>query len=229
MTKRSKREPKTPTSSPALRVIVSVLIVFHLAAIFIAPLMLATNGSPAVAPFYEALEPYYGVTSTDHGYAFFAPNPPFRNSLVRYRVEFDDGREPIEHTFPDIERHWPRLLYHRHFMLSEQLAADFSPPKPPPGAPPELVDAWKLRRGPYLDWDRRRPLYEVRWKSFEQHLLAQHDGDRVTMIRMWHLVPDQAVFEEFKDLQHPDSYVDLDEFEESVLPADLSPTGETIP
>jgi hypothetical protein len=38
---------------------------------------------------------------------------------VRYTIEHQDGRRE-DGVFPDRDAHWPRLRYHRHFMLAEQ-------------------------------------------------------------------------------------------------------------
>ena len=114
----------------------------------------------------------------DHGYFFFAPDPG-ASHLVRYRAEFDDGREPIAEMFPDKFKQWPRLLYHRHFMLSEHLHASFVPPQPPPGLDPLALPDWRSSRG----------LYEARWEGFRRHLMRVHGADRVTLTRVEHRPP----------------------------------------
>lgn len=57
-----------------------------------------------------------------HGYRFFAPNPG-DSHLVQYKVTKNDGTQ-IKGVFPDRENAWPRLLYHRWFMLSETIFAE---------------------------------------------------------------------------------------------------------
>ncbi|NIO41435.1 MAG: hypothetical protein GTO41_15415, partial [Burkholderiales bacterium] len=65
----------------------------------------------------------------DHGYRFFAPEPG-PGHLVRYEVTTSDGAGAAG-QFPDRDRIWPRLLYHRWFMLSETaFAASSSLPSP---------------------------------------------------------------------------------------------------
>ena len=68
-----------------------------------------------VAPVHRAL--FMG-----HGYRFFAPNPS-ASHLVQYKVTRDDGTQ-VEGAFPDRDSMWPRLLYHRWFMLSETVFAE---------------------------------------------------------------------------------------------------------
>ncbi len=140
--KRSSETPPTQSErstaaggwSRPLRVVVSVLVVLHLAAVIIPPFTLATSSpmegtvSPLASRLLVVVRPYVEAAYLWHGYAFFAPNPG-PSHLVRYRLTFDDGRPPVVAMFPNRDRHWPRLLYHRHFMLAEQLHADFVPPR----------------------------------------------------------------------------------------------------
>jgi hypothetical protein len=82
-------------------------------------------GSPPTSPLAdEVAKPfraYIAVADLNHGYRFFAPNPG-PSHIFRYRLTFEDGSTQEAH-FPDRARHWPRLLYHRYFMLSENLNA----------------------------------------------------------------------------------------------------------
>ena len=112
-----------------------VAIVFHLTAVFVAPLAFASEySSPFVNAIYAALRPYIAAMYLDHGYFFFAPNPG-PSHLVDYKVEFADGRPPLTGRFPDLKTERPRLLYHRHFMLSESLHSRYRYPLTPPPEP----------------------------------------------------------------------------------------------
>jgi len=65
--------------------------------------------------------PYITAAYLDHSYKFFAPNPG-ASHLVRYDLYFADGTKRVnsdDQILPDRLGHWPRLLYHRHFMLTE--------------------------------------------------------------------------------------------------------------
>jgi hypothetical protein len=189
--------------SVAAKLIVSALLAFHLLAVAIFPLAFAAqNESPSVMAVANAMRPYGKALYLDHGYFFFAPNPG-PSHLVQYRLEFDDGRPPLEGRFPDLKRHWPRLLYHRHFMLAEHLNARYVPPEPPTEA--SQRDQWRSAR------DR----YERHLRSFEQHLLATHGADRVTLVRLEH---DMPLPDEFLKMQRegirlddPEWFVPLDE------------------
>jgi hypothetical protein len=73
------------------------------------------------AELKKLYHPYITATFLDHSYKFFAPNPG-PSHLVRYDLYFADGSSRVnrdDQILPDRVGHWPRLLYHRHFMLTE--------------------------------------------------------------------------------------------------------------
>lgn len=92
-------------------------LVYHLLAIVIAPLSV-----PPTSTIYQTawipVGPYLSVLYLNHGYHYFAPEPGDA-TLLGYTLEFADGRSESG-RLPNrgIE---PRLLYHRHFMLTEQM------------------------------------------------------------------------------------------------------------
>lgn len=114
----------------------SLLFLLHLAAIFVAPLGFSIEAAYSIAPqkapqvdegerpprfwLHETLGPYLDALYLNHGYGFFGPDPG-ASHLIRYRIRLADG-SVVTGTFPDVEEHWPRLRYHRHFMLAEQAA-----------------------------------------------------------------------------------------------------------
>jgi hypothetical protein len=177
---------------------ISVAIIVHLTAIIIGPFAFATRSGPdSISPLALAvmnvLRPYTEAAYLNHGYAFFAPDPG-PSYLIRYRLEFDDGRAPVEGTFPDLQQHWPRLLYHRHFMLSEQLNSDYVPPRPPPGLGSQETARWK----------QAREIYVAKWGSFERHLLSKYGADRLTMVRVQHRLPAWIEVRQQRDLRLDD-------------------------
>lgn len=150
----SASKPVSPTGPelpwrPATRALVSLLVVFHLLAVFVAPWNLSTRAAlppgytPGTDPSGRQLPPpppedplwqqprliraladffwhYQNLAYLNHGYEFFAPDPAGTH-LIRYRVARPDGKV-IEGHFPDLKTQWPRLFYHRHMMLAEQTA-----------------------------------------------------------------------------------------------------------
>ena len=193
------------------RWIVSFLLLIHLAAVFLPPFSLATSSpgtsSPLAALCMRIVRPYVDAAFLNHGYAFFAPDPG-PSHLVRCDVEYGDGRAPEQFVFPDLKRQWPRLLYHRHFMLSEQLHGKFVPSRPPA---PSLEEADPARQEEILaDWQNRRAVYEAQRRSFERHLLSSLNASRVTVTRIEHrlMTPGEFLARGTR-LDHPDLYLPL--------------------
>lgn len=220
--KRKAATSKSPSQFAWWKVAVSLVLLFHLAGVLAPPFYSATRTSEAESPIaaatFQLLEPYINAMFLDHGYAFFAPGPG-PSHLVRFRIEFDDGRPPVEQMFPDLERHWPRLLYHRHFMLAEQLHSDYVTPIAPPRPqrePDESASLWQRRLAEweidYALWKRGRDRYLTKWQSYEKHLLQRYGGSRVSLIRVEHqLVPPDASLAPI-DLRTRESYIDLNEY-----------------
>jgi hypothetical protein len=204
----STRSPAPPIPSRGWRWVISGLLLFHITAVFIAPFAFATsNGpgqaSPLAVTVMSLLQPYIDAAFLNHGYFFFAPNPGPAH-LVRYRLEFADGREPVERMFPDLKRHWPRLLYHRHFMLAESLNGRFVPPEPPE----------EIRRDPMrlAGWRMGREQYEGLLRSYARHLQQQYGASSVTLTRVEHRLPTTyEVMEQGMRLDDPSLYLDLPE------------------
>lgn len=194
---------KTHPTKSAWRWPLSALLLLHLAAVFSSPFAFICSSSDSTSPAASAmagvLRPYVDMMFLNHGYAFFAPNPG-PSHLVRYTVDFEGDQPPVQRTFPDIRQHWPRLLYHRHFMLSEQLQADAVPADPPPTDDEMVVRQWR----------RRREIYEAKLISFEKHLRNKYDSDRVTLVRVEHRQPAWSdVLMNGKRLDASDLYFEL--------------------
>lgn len=204
------QEADGPILSAGRRRLFSVLLFLHVAAIFIAPFTIATSPDPGFAPgspFARVLmltfQPYIDALFLDHGYAFFAPNPGPPH-LFKARLEFADGRPVEELTYPDLKRHWPRLLYHRHFMLSERLYDGFRPPIAPPQMsedPAQLV-AWREARGNYERY------YQSLHAAYTRHLRERYGAERVSLIRIEHrlLYPDEVIAER-RRIDAPELYI----------------------
>ncbi len=149
-----------PTWGPRVRAVASVLLLFHVMALVVAPAAVRPS-SLLCQRTWELFRPYLEAAYLNHGYQFFAPEPG-PSHLVRYVVELPDGSRR-EGVFPNLEENWPRLLYHRHFMLSERLGS----------APPDAQVPW----------------IEQYKRSYAEHLLATYHGTRVTLYLRRHLLP----------------------------------------
>ncbi len=145
-----------------LRAFLSVLIVLHVGAVFIGPWAMPPQNSELAASCARLFQPYLESLGLANGYRFFAPEPG-PSHLVRYEVTLPDGSQQ-QGVFPDRQRHKPRLLYHRYFMLSE-----FINTLETPGAPPERAEAYA--------------------KSYAQHLAHLHQATQVNLYLRRHFVP----------------------------------------
>ncbi len=183
----SERQRTAKPESRRWRRVISVLLLFHLATVLVGPLAFSTQfrpGEPSIAAelamdFFRRFS-HIDFADLNHGYFFFAPTPG-PSHLITYRAYTTDSAEPIVQTFPDLNRQWPRLLYHRHFMLSEQLNGSFAPQQ----VPPQVASNPVLR----ANWERQRKVYNDLWSSYENHLKHTYDATAVEMERVEHRLP----------------------------------------
>ena len=106
-------------SQPSKRVrwVISVLLILHILANITSPMSVPPSSS-LFDSAWSVFGSYLQMMYLNHGYKYFAPEPG-PSTLLAYTLEFDDG-STIQQTIPNRGIH-PRLLYHRHFMLSEFL------------------------------------------------------------------------------------------------------------
>lgn len=213
-------------ANPRVRLLISGLIAAHVLAVFICPFAFACqvsnqSMSPFASSLYAIARPYSQMLYLDHGYFFFAPDPGPCH-LVRYEVTYTDGREKITKTFPSLADQWPRLLYHRHFMMAETLHNTYAPPTgpveptpPPAGATQEQKTQFQrvdlpLFREAKQAWEMRRDQHVAVRDSMVKHLESLHPGGKVSLVRVEHrpLFPNE-VTEFGKKLNAADTYTDL--------------------
>ena len=102
--------------------LLNIWIAFHVLAVFLAPSGMPPS-SPLLVNAAEFARPYNEALFLNHGYHYFAPDPG-ASTLVEWSINRPDDI-PIKGRFPDPGT-TPRLLYHRYFMLAENVEA-FSP------------------------------------------------------------------------------------------------------
>jgi hypothetical protein len=151
---------------------VSLWLVFHLAAIIIAPASVSPT-SELVDAAWWVCRPYLQALYLDHGYHFFAPEPS-SSTLLAFVAERDDGTT-IRGRIPD-RAIAPRLLYHRHFMLTEHMI----------DAPAGLQERW--------------------YNSYAQHLGHKFGASRVVLTRQSHGLPTMEMVRNGIGLDDPASY-----------------------
>jgi hypothetical protein len=126
---RTTTSPREPGSSPRrpgtwppiVRGLVSVLLVWHVSAVFLAAVSVPGPTSPLVLSIAQKppMQWYLDALYLNQGHSFFAPEVG-PGHLIQYEC-FDQNGQSVERgELPNRKEHWPRLLYHRYFMLAEQ-------------------------------------------------------------------------------------------------------------
>ena len=153
-----------------VRLLASLAILAYLAGVIIAPLSGPPPASELSQVILQPFRPLLGALYLGHGYRFFAPDPGPGHSL-RWTMTMPDGSSRTG-TVPDAEGDWPRLLYHRRFMVAEKIA----PLVPPADAPAEI------RARAKADW---LPLV----KGVAANLLRTNGGQRIRLELVEHYLP----------------------------------------
>ena len=109
-----------------VRAVASLAIVIYLAAVIAPPLAGPPPASLLAERIMQPRRPLVGALYLGHGYRFFAPNPGPGHS-IRWTATMPDG-STRSGSIPDRDGDWPRLLYHRRFMVAEKIAAFVPPP-----------------------------------------------------------------------------------------------------
>lgn len=181
MSKQTKIAPATdqPVDSERrkfklLRWAVNIWLVYHLCAVVIAPAAVAPS-SELIESAWDLFHPYLQLLNLNNGYHFFAPEPT-ESTLLAYKAELADG-SVVEGRIPN-RSIVPRLLYHRHFMLTEHMK----------DAPAELKDEWVA--------------------SYAEHLCRKFGATRVTLTGQIHNLPTMEMVRSGIRLDDPASYED---------------------
>jgi len=156
---------------------VGLLLALHCLAVVVGPWSVPPS-SLLSQDFYAVFEPYIEATFLNHGYHFFAPDPG-PSHLVRYEVVRADGSEVKGH-FPDRDQHWPRLIYHRHFMLTEHLNG-------------------------FYESDQKE-VAEKHAASYAEHLRRLHEGKEVRLFLVRHQLPSPENVQQGMRLTDPSLY-----------------------
>ncbi len=179
------------------RTVVTLMLLFHLTAIIAAPWSSPPPASDLSRAVAELFSPYLEFAYLNHGYRFFAPNPG-PSHLVRYKVELADGTHE-EHRFPDTSQHWPRLLYHRYFMISESV---YNLTEPVREAPPEGAISPQEK----MAFEKDRARADALVRSLSRYLLEHHNGQRIELYLQQHIIPPPWEIVAGKQLNDPAYY-----------------------
>ena len=197
-------DAKSIQLSLRLRIVLSLVLAFHVTAVFFGPFAMGPQRSALATALEPMLGGYTQAASLDNGYQFFAPEPG-PSHLVLYELTYADGRTE-EGKFPNLEEHFPRLLYHRYFMLSEFLnTLDSQVVEVPDDELAELgVEGIPPPSSPYdLALRRRR---DALIHNYARQLLIYHDAQSVKLILQRHLIPLQQDVLNGRPLDDPSLY-----------------------
>jgi len=167
--------PEAPPLSFRTKLIrraVSFWLVIHLAAIVIAPASVSPT-SELILCGWKFFRPYLQVLYLDHGYHFFAPEPG-ESTLLTFVAGRPDGTM-VRGRLPD-QAVWPRLLYHRYFMLTEHMGQ----------APEGLRRAWH--------------------ESYARHIGREHGAQWVSLTKQTHYFPTMEAVLDGVRLDDPRGY-----------------------
>jgi hypothetical protein len=167
--------PRVPLSRP-LRWAINLGLVLHVVAIIIAPAAVSPS-SDLVQAGWDLFQPYLQILYLNHGYHFFAPEPG-DSTLLAFQAERPDGTV-VSGRIPNREI-VPRLLYHRHFMLTEQMK----------DAPEALRDEWL--------------------GSYAEHICRKYGAVRVRLTGQTHHLPTMEMIRSGVRLDDSSSYEDED-------------------
>lgn len=152
--------------------LVNIWLVYHVFAVFIAPAGMPPS-SPLLVDVSKAALPYNQMLFLNHGYHFFAPDPG-PSTLISYMAP-RPGDVAAKGTFPDFTT-YPRLLYHRYFMLSENI-----------GAFPEETQA------------------EI-FAAYARHFSRLHGTDAISLTRVSHVPSSIARIQAGGQLSDPETF-----------------------
>jgi hypothetical protein len=193
---------------PAWKVLASVLIMFHVGAMVLASYC-AGNASPLVYDIYWFTGPYAQAMYVNHGYRFFSPDPG-ESTLVEFESLLKDGSRRSE-TIPNRGEggQWPRVFYHRHFMLTEFLTVASGQPE----------------------------LFDQVVEAYAAHYLVDNpDVVEVSLVRVIHTLPSPDFIRAGGELQYDGLYIReplgtfrWDEETGTAVLVEGEPRGELIP
>ena len=123
----------SPTENTTISIIwkrvVSCALLVYLFVLILGPLSNPIGSEHLVRPLAKRVAPIHRAMFLGHGYRFFAPNPG-PSHLVEFQITKEDG-STVTGRFPDrddVTNSFPRLQYHRWFMLSETIWAEHLTP-----------------------------------------------------------------------------------------------------
>ena len=123
----AEQQQNSNSISAVSKAAISLALIFYLFLLFIGPLSNPVASEQLIRPIEKTVRPFERALFLGHGYRFFAPDPG-PSHLVEYEITKNDG-SLLKGRFPDrddAQTAFPRLQYHRWFMLSETIWSEHS-------------------------------------------------------------------------------------------------------
>ncbi len=218
-------EPAANYCPAAVQTVLLVAFLIHFLGVLSEPLRFFSRSEVRTGPEFTALgeimKPYSQWLYMNHGYFFFAPNPG-----PGHLIQCSSNTSPLSTTeatsenpnnsfrLPNRDENWPRLLYHRYFMLSEFYASRFAPVQ---------VSAELKKDVEFMQrWASEKDLYDQIQSSIVSSLKHSRNKENIEIRRVERLLPDsQQVLKEGWVLNDPRLT--------SVLSETMIETAATVP
>ena len=216
---------------PVTQKVLLALLLLHFLGVLSEPLRFFSRSEVRTGPEFawlgESLKPYSQWLYINHGYFFFAPNPG-PSHLIECTWDDPGSPKPAEGAvvstekllLPDRNEHWPRLLYHRYFMLSEFYNSRF--------APAQVSEEAKKDVEFMQQWAFYKELYDQIGASIVGSLKHSRHKEHAQLKRLERALPDsQQVLKEGWTLNDPRLISVLSESLQdpaAVIPVDVLPS-----
>lgn len=150
----------------------NVWIVFHIFSMMITPATIGPTSQTSFAA-WRVVSPYPQSLFLAHGFHYFAPEPG-SSTLLSYEATQADGTI-VRGTLPNRDI-FPRLLYHRNFMVTEYLG----------GVEPDHRD--------------------LMVQTFANHIRDRHQAEEVSLVMVRHDLPTMSRVRVGGSAMEPDLY-----------------------
>lgn len=153
---------------------INALLIWHVFAIAISPSAMPP-ASPLLADASNVARPYNQALFLNHGYHYFAPNPG-ASSLLEFEAATGNDVPQLE-RIPNPDEYFPRLRYHRFFMLAENV------------------------------WSFGGEAQKEFIEAYARHFAEKMDADSISVIAVSHDPAPMRRIMAGGDLTHPTSYL----------------------
>ena len=190
--------PKLPKAEPtaircpaSIQYVLMFAFLIHFLGVLAEPLRFFSRSEIRTGPEFawlaDSMKPYSQWLYLNHGYFFFAPNPGPGHLIQCMLSTSSAGAPPDQDSsqvllLPDRSEHWPRLLYHRYFMLSEFYTSRYAPEQ----VTPDLKKDLEFMQ----TWASDKELYDQIQSSIVSSLKHSRSVGNVKLRRIERLLPD---------------------------------------